>query len=366
MRPLLEIDLSAIRHNYHLLCRRLQAPSGFPVIKDDGYGLGAEAVILALEGAGVEAFAVATLEEAQALVDYGVPPERVLVLYAPPHPGEIQDLLASGFQVAVGSVRMVEMLRHTESSRLRASLHLHVDIGMHRMGLLPEVARELVEAFPWRGLMLHFPLSPGEDPEAFAHLAQRAQRWMAWFREAHPSGKIHVANTSLSLAGLPWLEGSHPRPGLGLWGLSPSGREGEQGLRLAFRMKAPVVEIKEVPEGVGISYGWMFRTSRPSRIGVVAVGYADGLPRALSNRGWVLYRSRRYPIVGAVTMDLILVDFTGGPVPHVGEDVVLLGPPPAMTPHDWARAAGTIVYEVLTGLGKRASRRLFPAEVGSR
>lgn len=359
MRPLLEIDPAAIRRNFTLLRQRIGASSGIAVVKDEGYGLGVEAVVQAFQDAPDEifAFAVATLEEAEALREQGVPPERILVLYAPADPAEIRDLLDSPYQVAVGSRRILDLL----GSSPRPGLHLHVDIGMHRMGLSEDLAQTVLEGYPWTGLMLHFPLAPWEDSEGYALLVDRARRWIRLFREAHPDGVIHVANTALSLAGEGWLRGTLPRVGLGLWGLAPEPEKADE-LVPAFRLKAPVVEIKDVPAGAGISYGWRYRTTRPSRIGVVAVGYADGLPRALSNRGWVVYAGKRFPMVGAVTMDLLMVDFTDGPVPEVGEEVVLLGEAPAMSPYDWARISGTIVYEVLTGLGKRALRRLTPVQ----
>lgn len=361
MKPLLELNLSAIRDNYKHLCHRLNAGRGIPVVKDDGYGLGAEAVVQAIEGEDVEAFAVATLEEAQHLESMGVPARKILVMYAPPEPDEIEALLASPYQVAVGSRRMVEVLERMENPR--AWLHLHVDIGMHRMGLLPEVAESFLEHFPWKGLMIHFPVYGQEDRPLFASLASRAEAWVRRFRASFPQGVIHIANTALTIEGWPWLRGTFPRVGLGLWGLLPGKGLEDKRLRLAFRLKAPVLEVKGLPKGVGVSYGWLFRTQRPSTIGVIAVGYADGLPRALSNRGWVVYKGQRFPIIGAVTMDLTLVDFTDGPIPSPGEEVILLGNSPAMTPDDWAERAGTIVYEVLTGLGKRALRSFFPAEV---
>jgi len=361
MRPLLQIDPSRIRENFLLLCRSLRAPRGLAVVKDDGYGLGMEGVVQALGEIPevVEAFAVATLDEAMELARW-VSPEKILVLYAPPGWEEIRDLLESPFQVVVGTSRILEALRQMPS---RAGLHLHVDIGMHRLGLTEHQALEVLEAYPWEGLMLHFPLAPWEDPEGYALLVNRARRWMDLFRTVRPEGRVHVANTALALSGEPWLLGSLPRVGLGLWGLAPS-PEIPSSLDLAFELRAPVVEVKEIPAGEGISYGWTFRTARPSRIGVVAVGYADGLPRALSGKGYVVYRNRRFPMVGAVTMDLVMVDFTEGPVPGVGEEVVLLGRPPAMSPWDWARFSGTIVYEILTGLGKRALRRFVPEQVG--
>ncbi len=361
MRPLLQIDPSRIRENFLSLCRFLNAPRGVAVVKDDGYGLGMEGVVQALAEIpdAVEAFAVASLEEATELARW-LPPEKILVLYAPPTRGEIRDLLESPFQVAVGTSRVLEALRQTPS---RPGLHLHVDIGMNRLGLSEEQALAVLEAHPWEGLMLHFPLAPWEDPEGYGLLVRRARRWMNLFRGVRPEGRVHIANTALALSGESWLSGSFPRAGLGLWGLAPS-PEIPSSLELAFELRAPVVEVKEVPAGAGISYGWTFRTTRTSRIGVVAVGYADGLPRALSGKGFVVYRNRRFPMVGAVTMDLVMVDFTEGPVPEVGEEVVLLGSPPAMHPWDWARFSGTIVYEVLTGLGKRALRRFVPEQVG--
>ncbi len=360
MRPLLQIDPSRIRENFLRLCRHLGAPRGLAVVKDDGYGLGMEGVVQALADVpgAVEAFAVASLEEASELSRW-VSPEKILVLYAPPTWGEIRDLLESPFQVAVGTARLLEALEQMPS---RPGLHLHVDIGMHRLGLLEAQALTVLERYPWDGLMLHFPLAPWEDPEAYPRLVERAHRWIDRFRAVRPGARIHIANTALALSGEPWLVGSLPRVGLGLWGLAPAPGM-RSPLELAFELRAPVVEVKDVPAGAGISYGWAFRTARPSRIGVVAVGYADGLPRALSGKGHVVYRNRRFPMVGAVTMDLVMVDFTGGPVPEVGEEVVLLGGPPAMTPWDWARISGTIVYEVLTGLGKRALRRYVPEQV---
>lgn len=359
MRPLLVIDPSAIRRNFAFLSR-FSGGQGIAVVKDDGYGLGVEGVVRALGDDPRVVFAVATLEEAHELAR-DVSPERILVLYAPPGHREIRELLATPFHIAVGSRRMLEALKERPE---RSGLHLHVDIGMHRMGLSEGNALEVLDAFPWEALMLHFPLTPWDDSGDFALLVHRARSWMDRFWRVRRGGMVHVANTALALSGESWLEGTLPRVGLGLWGLAPD-PDLHHPLELAFELRAPVVEIKEVPAGAGISYGWMSRTTRASRIGVVAVGYADGLPRALSGKGYVVYRGHRFPMVGAITMDLLIVDFSDGPVPEVGEEVTLLGQPPAMTPWEWADLSGTIVYEVLTGLGKRAERRFLPLQAGS-
>ncbi|HMX94316.1 MAG TPA: alanine racemase, partial [Elusimicrobiota bacterium] len=169
---------------------------------------------------------------------------------------------------------------------------------------------------------------------------------------------VHAANSAGAL-GRPAARYDLVRPGIALFGVPPSPSLGKiLSLRPVLSWKTRVVFVKMIPKGTPVSYGWTWRAPRRSRIATLPVGYADGYPRVLSNRGEVLLRGRRCPVVGRVTMDQILVDVTGLRGVDVGEEVVLIGQQGGqnLTAEDLALAAGTIPYEILCGISKRVPR----------
>ncbi|HNG44921.1 MAG TPA: alanine racemase [Elusimicrobiota bacterium] len=360
-----EIDLNAFRHNLKALARFLpRRVSIMAVLKADGYGHGALPLARAAARLGKKVrlwgFGVSSVEEGLALRAGGLR-ERILVLGSL-YPFESLDVaLAGRLTPTIGSRGAAQAL----ASRARrlgrpAECHVKIDTGMGRIGMAPATAREalgLFQANPFlrvEGVYTHL---------ACADSAPETAQQLRAFEEAlgglstRPPW-VHAANSAGAL-GRPAARYDLVRPGIALFGVPPSPSLGKiLSLRPVLSWKTRVVFVKMIPKGTPVSYGWTWRAPRRSRIATLPVGYADGYPRVLSNRGEVLLRGRRCPVVGRVTMDQILVDVTGLRGVDVGEEVVLIGQQGGqkITAEDLALAAGTIPYEILCGISKRVPR----------
>ncbi len=334
-----------------------------PVLKADAYGHGAAAVARRLEAEGARRFAVADAREGMALRRAGVSGEILLLNFC-----EAGDLpLCRGYGLIPTLYDPTQARGLALSSRGAAAplpVHLKLDTGLGRLGFRPEQLPDVVALLR---------AAPGLRIQGvFSHLASAEKRSAATtssqvraFREALgalaaagiPTGLVHLANSAGVLA--------HPdshfdavRPGIALYGVPPWDSEEGDLLEPAMRLETRVMSVKRVPAGTPLGYGGSFVTSRPSTIAALPIGYHDGLRRSFSGRVSVLLRGREAPIVGAVSMDLTLVDATDcGASP--GERVVCLGGDGGrrVTAWDLARAAGTIPYEILCAIGSRVPRR---------
>lgn len=361
-----EISLAALRHNLALLRSRLAAGVRLlAVVKADAYGHGARLVAPVLERAGVDWFGVATWEEAAELRAAGV---RAPILLLTGTAGAVpNDLAEHGVSVALLDREQLRWLGRQRPSRpLR--LHLKVDTGMGRLGVFPEEVPTVLDElarFPHlvlEGVFSHF-ASASEVDSAFAR--KQLQRFLAlrrgWaeFGSGLPQPLFHLANSAATWS-LPESHCDMVRPGIALYGVAPDPARPLDGFEPVMRLVAPVVQVREVPANTPVSYGQTFVTSRPSRLAVVGIGYADGYDRRLSGRAEVLIRGRRAPVVGRVCMDLTVVDVTDLPDVRRGDEVVLWGRQ-GNERIDWAeisRWSGAIPYELLTRVGRRVRRVL--------
>lgn len=357
------MDLSAIARNYRRLTERAGPRTAvWPVVKADGYGHGAVAIARRLSAEGASCFGVAMAEEGLVLRRAGIGGEILLLGFC--DPAETHLHRAYGLTPTLHDLEQAKGL--AEASRgLPAPLpvHLKIDTGMGRLGIAPEelgTAIDLLKASP--GLLLRgtfTQLSSAEDPASPATAAQleRMRSCLALLRGAGlDPGRVHVANSAGVLA--------HPdslfdaaRPGLALYGVLPSEHLPDAGLEPAMTLETQVMSVRRVPIGTALGYGGLFATRRASVIAVLPIGYHDGLRRSFSGRVCVLLRGGEAPIVGAVSMDLTLADATDcGAAP--GDRAVVLGRDGerGVTAWDLARAAGTIPYEVLCGIGPRVPR----------
>ena len=259
---------------------------------------------------------------------------------------------------------------------MRLAVHLKVDTGLNRYGLTPAETLALadwlrdVRSLEVEGLFTHFASADEADKgytlDQYARFRQVAEG-LGWVPIRH------VSNTA-SLLDMPDLSLEMVRPGLGIYGLYPSGDvRRDLGLVPALSLKSRIVRLSALAPGDPVSYGRTWRAARPSLIGLVMCGYADGLPRSLSNRGSVLVRGQRTPIVGRVCMDMCMVDVTDVPDVATGDEVVLIGcqGEEQISADEVADLAGTISYEnPVRHLGARASalpaggRRRLPADAG--
>ena len=356
-----ETDLGAVRHNL----RQLAAPVGraghvMGVVKADAYGHGAVPVARALAEEGVEVLAVATVPEAAELREAGID-ARVLVLAAP-LPEFLPAYERWGLEAVVSSAEVAQAVIQTAPT---VPVHVKVDTGMHRIGLAPadapETVRQLTAAgVPVAALWTHLATADAAQP-GFA--LEQMRRFDAVVRDLGTDAPplVHLANGPAHVR-LPPLTSRPALVRLGgvLYGLDsdPAMASATSHLRPALRLVARVVHLQTVTAGESVSYGQTWTAERPTRIATLAVGYADGLPRALSNRGWVGIAGTRAPIVGRVCMDMTMVSLgePGALAVAVGDSAVVLGPggPGA---EEVAAVAGTISYEVTTQIAARVPRR---------
>jgi alanine racemase len=359
-----EIDLGALTENFRLLAQRAAPRETLAVVKADAYGHGAVACARALEEAGARWLGVATLEEGIELRKAAVRARIVILngLFA----GQAQACLAHDLTPVVYRLATLEELDSAAregSSRARA--HLKVDTGMGRVGVpdaeLPAFAAELkrFRHVEIEGLVTHLADADLADQDYSERQVARFEAAVAVLEAAgHPLRLRHFANSAATATG---LEGAADlvRPGILLYGARPAA-DFDPGLPVkpVLRLVTETVFVKRVPPGTPLSYGRTFVTARESVIATLPLGYADGLSRKLSNRGRVLIRGRRLPIVGRVCMDLTLVDATEIPDLEIGEEVVLIGDQGGehIDVEEVAGWAETINYEILCAVSRRVPR----------
>jgi alanine racemase len=354
-----EIHLPSLRHNLQEVVRRVGTATVLAVVKADAYGHGAVPVARALLAAGAHQLGVATAAEGLELRNAGIT-APILIM------GGVYDIpTVQRFNLtpALPSREAVETAATLADPRAGLlPVHLKVDTGMSRLGLTPEEALAvLTSGWPphlrFEGVMSH--LASADEAAAGTTDAQLS-RFRALLEAIRAAGlKVPVAHIANSAAILNYPS-SHfdlVRPGLMLYGYS-SGPAPSAALRPVLTWKTRVLQVKRVEPGQPVSYGGTFVTSRPSTLAVLAVGYADGYSRALSNKGRVLIGGRPAPVVGRVCMDLTIVDVTDHPTVRAGDEVVLLGRQgsAAITADDLATWQATISYEVLCRIGPRVSR----------
>jgi alanine racemase len=370
----LYVDLDALVENFRTVRRIVgrqagPAPAVMAVVKSFGYGLDSVRIARALERAGCDAFVVAYPDEGVELRDRGITApilvQNVLV-------GEVDKVVRYGLTAAVVSEGQVLALAAEAAAQQRAvRVHLKIDTGMGRAGIFEGQAVELarrIEAEEWltlEGLMTHF--AAAEDPAHDAFTADQIDRFDA-VRTALAEAGIRVrwehAANSAGLDRFPRARYSMVRTGLALFGYSVTGLAQRPILRLTTR----VVSVKELPPGHPVGYGLTFTTPTARHIAVVALGYTDGYPWSLSNRGWMAVHGKRCPVVGRVSMDVTMVDVTdlieAGEEVQPGDEVVVFGPDPGEPSLPaLARLAETIPYELLTRISPRV-RRIYRASHG--
>ncbi len=360
-----EIDLGALGANYRAIKSAGRGAELMAVVKADAYGHGAIEVTRALRGEGCSHFGVARVCEARELRAAGVR-DRIYLLGGF-LAGEAEEIVGLDVTPFVYDIALIAPVQRAVESQARANflIHLKIDSGATRLGILPgELDQAIAELSRAPSLTVEGvctllvnagdPQSPvtGVQLEVFNAAAARLRAAGIDLRVAH------VANSAASIL-RPDAHYSLLRPGLAIYGLPPVPAVRERvELRPVMTFKTRVVQVKRVPAGVGVSYGHTFVTPRPSAIGVLAVGYADGYRRGLQHGGEVMIRGRRAPVVGAVCMDLTMVDLTDVPGAAVGDEVILWGGAgeAMISVNDIARLAQTISYEMLCTVGKRVPR----------
>jgi alanine racemase len=360
------IDLAALRANFAALRRAAPGARAMAVVKADAYGHGAVRVAAALEAA--EGFAVARLDEALTLRAAGTR-KPILLLEGVTSSADLAQALGAGLDLVVHDPSQIEMLEQADASAgigsgaARPVVWLKVDTGMNRLGFRPERllaarSRLLAGGLAPRELrlMTHFARADEPEPEPTAAQVARFEAVLAeWTAVAGARPVTSLGNSAGTLRGAA-TQGDWIRPGLALYGASPLADRSaaDLGLRPVMTLETRVIAVREVPVGEGVGYGATWRAVRPSRIAILAAGYADGLPRHLPSGAPVAFEAGCAPLAGRVSMDMTAVDVTDLPGVAVGGRAVLWGE--GLPVEAVAGAAGTIAYGLLSAVAPRVPR----------
>jgi alanine racemase len=334
------------------------------MIKANGYGHGAPAIAKALEQEGSDAFGVATLEEAVELRKAGI--RLPIVVVAGAYVEQLDRFIGYNLTAAAHEIETLHALDAAARERgATLDVHLKIDTGMGRIGFLPgEIESWLprlkqLKAVTLAGVFSHFSQA---ESVAGEYTQKQLETFRRVLQQLQSSGisppLVHLANSAATIT-LPAAYFDMVRPGLILYGIYPSPAMADQiSLKPVLSWQTRVLQLKKVPKGTSISYGQTFITKRESLIATLPVGYGDGYPRLLSNRGEVLIKGKRAPIAGRVCMDLTMVDATDIAGVRQGDEVVLLGGQggAAITADEVAGWSNTISYEILTSIGFRVPR----------
>lgn len=364
-----EIDLSALKHNYQLIRSSIpQKTEILAVVKADAYGHGFMDISRELESLGVNAFGVAFLAEGIQLRKSGS--DKPILLLGGVYPGQERKCIGYNISTAVFTLEQAQALNVAAGKLFRkAQIHLKVDTGMGRLGVpYHEVPQFLVELkklpnIALEGLISHFASADELDESGQYFTRQQGERFAWALAEIRKAGfkprYVHIANSAAALLrDIP--DCNLIRPGITMYGALPSADfQGKLDLKPVMRLKSRIAMLKWVDAGTTISYARRFSAGQRTLIASVPVGYADGYPRALTNRGEALVRGVRAKIAGTVCMDWVMLDVTGIEGVAVGDAVTLMGPDDAgqcIHAEELAAWADTIPYTIFCGISKRVPR----------
>lgn len=366
MRPTYTvIDLAAIRSNLQVCKNSIGGQAKLlAVVKANAYGHGSVEVARAAVDAGAEYLAVAIPEEGLRLREAGLNANILILGAILPESADMaveNDLIATVFTPE--QVLALEAAAKKRNKPCR--VHIKIDTGMNRIGFTSEQAfSEALDALSdcpnlrFEGMFTHFAVSELPDPSFTLLQAERFQKYvaLAHARGYHPL--LHASNSGATL-NLKELQFDMVRGGIAMYGCHPIGHSVEGvDLQPVLSWKTVITYIKEVPAGVGVSYGLRFTTDRPMRIATLPVGYGDGYKRCLSNQTDVLIQGVRARQIGTICMDQMMVDVTDIPKASLGDEVVLIGTQgeACITADELADKAGTISYEILLSIDQRVPR----------
>jgi len=362
-----EINLANLRHNLRVLKRAAGNAAVYGVLKADAYGHGAKALARTLERAGADGVCVALLEEAMELRHAGI--QIPILVMGGCYGRASAELLRYRLTPVVHDPSQIgtlaEEVRYASAGTLQ--VHLKIDTGMGRLGILPEQVAHvgsLLGRHPevqLEGLMTHFACADSEDVDS---LHAQLDRFDAATKLLGSMGLVprlrHAANSAATLK-LPRSRLDLVRPGLALFGVEPFAGSGPE-LRPVMRVQTQLVALRTLRSGQSVGYGSTWTARRDSSIATIPIGYADGLSRGLSNRGSVLVRGQRAPIVGLVSMDMAMIDVSDIPGAALGDECVVLGSQrgpngeASITASEIAAQLGSIPWEVLTNISRRVPR----------
>jgi alanine racemase len=364
------IDLGAVRGNLAIMREQVAPALVMAVVKADAYGHSAELVARTVADAGADWLGVADTDEGLALRRAGIATPMLAWLHGPD--ADFALAIGAGIDLGISSGAQLERaaVAGTGPTTRPAVVQLKVDSGLSRNGIAPAdraavferaAALEAAGRIRVRGIFSHLSNTSAADDDRQLQIFDQA---VAEARAAGLDPELrHLAATQAALQ-WPSMRFELVRIGIGLYGLpaADSVDAAALGLRPVMRLSAAVAAVRRVPAGTHVSYGYTHRTEHETTLALVPLGYADGVPRAASNRGAVSIRGRLCPVAGRIAMDQFLVDAGDGAV-EVGDRAVLWGDTADGVPsaEDWAAAAGTIGYEIVSRVGPRVPRVAWAA-----
>lgn len=376
-RVVVEIDLAALVRNYRKIAARVQPLQVLCVLKANAYGLGVKPCAEALMAAGCRHFGVAepyeALELLAAVRRTGCDGVSVQMLSSV-LPDEIPEMVANGVVLPVVSLESAQLIAAAaDAAGTRARVHCKIDTGMGRLGIVEREALPAIRqifAMPQldcEGVFTHCPMAydPGHpftphQIERFAALVRRAAEAGFVFRYVHIAASDAINN---------FPRAAEPPFNMVRTGINLHGSFDPNGIRSldvepVLTLRTRVAQVRELTAGSTLGYGRTWCLSEATRVATISAGYADGLPLALSNRGYVFIGGRRCPVIGRISMDYATVDVSDVPGVRPGDDVVCLGScgEDRITPDDWARLKGTHAYDIICSLGSRVERRFVAAQ----
>ena len=360
-RTCARIHLDRLRFNFHGIRKQIAPSRLIPVVKADAYGHGAIPVSRCLVDEGADMLAVAQYQEAMELRDSGI--DVPILIFGRLTPDELPNAMRAGFRISlfgIDDIRWIEKAPGDQS----AHVHVNVETGMGRVGVLltqePNFFDHLMRTrrCVWEGLYSHFATSDETDKTYAQEQLARFKDLIKRLQTKRPLPPIlHMANSGAVLD-MPDSYFNACRSGIMLYGHYPSTQTSRSiPLKQVMGLKTVVTHLRRLPAGHNVSYGRRWKTSVETTIAVLPIGYADGVRRHLTGRLQVMIGTRRYPVVGTITMDQIMVDVGDDPV-AVGDDVLIWGDTAngRIQVLDVAEAMGSIPYEVTCGVSRRVPR----------
>lgn len=371
MRVCAEINLDAAAYNFNSMKENLAPGTKMvAVVKTDGYGHGAVPIArMAQEYDYIWGVAVATIEEAVLLRKNGI--EKPILILGFVFPDAYEEVVKYDIRPAVFKPGMAKQLS-AEAERQGKTVHMHikVDTGMSRIGFKDnEESADLVKEISKlpgveiEGLFTHFARADEKDKTSAKEQLSRYLAFSGKLKDRGVDVKLHHCSNSAGIFDLPDANLDMVRAGISIYGLYPSDEVNKFAVPVTpvLTLKSHIVYIKDVEPGTAVSYGGTFVAEKPMRVATIPVGYGDGYPRSLSNKGWVLIRGQQAPILGRVCMDQFMVDVTHIPGAKEGDMVTLIGSDGGreITMEDMGDLSGRFNYELACDIGKRVPRRFW-------
>lgn len=356
-----EINLNHLADNINSIQQKVLPAQVIPVVKADAYGHGAVPVTKRLIKEGFKIFAVAQFNEAMELRESGI--TQPILIFGRLFPNEIPEAIKADFRITLFGKEDIQWIEKAKGEK-SAFVHVNIETGMGRIGVLLDQESDFFNSLAqskhctWEGVYSHFSTSDEKD-KTYANLQlSRFQKILSQIQklDRQPSIK-HIANSGAILD----IKQSYfdaVRPGILLYGHYPSSETSKSvKLKQVMTLKTFVAHVREIPADHPISYGRRWIAEKATRIAVLPIGYADGLRRHLTNRGEVLIRGKRYPMVGTVTMDHTMIDIGNDPI-KPGDEVIIWGDTlnGNIQVLDVAKKIGTIPYELTCGVSRRVQR----------